>query len=155
MPGEVPADMALLGRLSRKALPGAVGVSPRRWANAKSLTLDALRRSGLSLMPGRRLQPRSLAWAELFASLTDPYKQYQLSRITGWNSAEGIEPADVDGATCSALAPHSSKTACSAIRAKAGSEQPRRGIGWSTPFRAGPRSTWHPRRPRERPTLWP
>ena len=98
-PGELPADMALLGRLSRKAQPAAAEVSPARWANVKSLTLDALRHSGLSLMPGRRLHPLSPAWAELDARLPDRYQRAQLSRVMRWCSAEGIMPSAVDAAS--------------------------------------------------------
>jgi len=46
-PDELPADTALLGRLIRKAMPAAAGVSRSRWANARSLLSRALQHSGL------------------------------------------------------------------------------------------------------------
>ena len=62
-PHELPADTALLGRLIRKAMPAAAGVSRSRWGNARSLLSRALKRSGLAIMPGRRLHPLAPAWA--------------------------------------------------------------------------------------------
>ena len=53
-PHELPADLALLNRLMRKALPAAARVKPRRWANVRSLLLRALALTGTSIMPGRR-----------------------------------------------------------------------------------------------------
>jgi hypothetical protein len=70
-PHELPADTALLGRLIRKAVPAAAGVSPSRWTNARSLLQAALRRSGLAIMPGRRLHPLAPAWAALAAKPQD------------------------------------------------------------------------------------
>ena len=66
-PSELPADTALLGRLIRKAMPAAAGVSPSRWANARSLLLRALKLTGLAIMPGRRLHPLAPAWKGLEA----------------------------------------------------------------------------------------
>ena len=42
LPHELPADTALLNRLMRTALPAAVGVTPARWANVRSLALRAM-----------------------------------------------------------------------------------------------------------------
>ena len=64
-PHELPADLALLNRLLRKALPAAAKVKPRRWANVRSLLLRALTLTGTSIMPGRRLHPLTPAWAAL------------------------------------------------------------------------------------------
>ena len=94
-PHELPADTALLGRLIRKAMPAAAGVSPSRWANARSLLLAALKRSGLAIMPGRRLHPLAPAWAALAATLQDGR---MLSRLMRWASAEGIDPEHLDQA---------------------------------------------------------
>jgi integrase len=94
-PHELPADTALLGRLIRKAMPAAAGVSRSRWANARSLLLAALKRSGLAIMPGRRLHPLSPAWAALAATLQDGR---MLSRLMRWASAEGIDPEHLDQA---------------------------------------------------------
>ena len=95
-PHELPADTALLGRLIRKAMPAAAGVSPSRWANARSLLLAALKRSGLAIMPGRRLHPLAPAWAALAATL--PGRRAMLSRLMRWASAEGIDPEHLDQA---------------------------------------------------------
>ena len=94
-PHELPADTALLGRLIRKAMPAAAGVSPSRWANARSLLLAALNRSGLAIMPGRRLHPLAPLWAALAATLQDGR---MLSRLMRWASAEGIDPEHLDQA---------------------------------------------------------
>ena len=63
LPHELPADTALLGRLIRKAVPAAAGVSPSRWANARSLLAAAMALTGLRIMPGRRLYPLGAAWS--------------------------------------------------------------------------------------------
>ena len=97
-PHELPADTALLGRLIRKAMPAAAGVSPSRWANARSLLLAALKRAGLAIMPGRRLHPLAPAWAALAATLPRRYERAMLSRLMRWASAEGIDPAHLDQA---------------------------------------------------------
>ena len=94
-PHELPADTALLGRLIRKAMPAAAGVSPSRWGNARSLLLAALKLTGLAIMPGRRLHPLAPAWATLAATLQDGR---MLSRLMRWASAEGIDPAHLDQA---------------------------------------------------------
>ena len=64
LPHELPADTALLNRLIRGALPAAVGVTPARWANVRSLccgrwsspAAGSCRAAGCTrwLRPGRR-----------------------------------------------------------------------------------------------------
>ena len=97
-PHELPADTALLGRLIRKAMPAAAGVSRSRWGNARSLLSRALKRSGLAIMPGRRLHPLAPAWKALEATLPRRYERAMLSRIMSWASAEGIDPEHLDQA---------------------------------------------------------
>jgi integrase len=97
-PHELPADTALLGRLIRKAIPAAAGVSRSRWANARSLLLGALKLSGLAIMPGRRLHPLAPSWAALAAALPGRYERAMLSRLMRWASAEGIDPGHLDQA---------------------------------------------------------
>jgi hypothetical protein len=97
-PHELPTDTALLGRLIRKAMPAAVGVSSSRWANARSLLLAALKQSGVAIMPGRRLHPLAPAWASLAATLPGRYERAMLSRLMRWASAEGIDPEHLDQA---------------------------------------------------------
>ena len=94
-PHELPADLALLNRLLRKALPAAARVKPRRWANVRSLLLRALKLTGTSIMPGRRLHPLTPAWAALDGLLPERFMRAGLSRFMRWCSAEGIEPPDV------------------------------------------------------------
>ena len=94
-PHELPADLALLNRLMRKALPAAAGVTPRRWANVRSLLLRALALTGTSIMPGRRLHPLTPAWAALDGQLPERFMRAGLSRFMRWCSAESIEPAAV------------------------------------------------------------
>ncbi len=96
-PHELPADLALLNRLMRKALPAAAGVTPRRWANVRSLLLRALALTGTSIMPGRRLHPLTPAWAALDGQLPERFMRAGLSRFMRWCSAESIEPAAVIG----------------------------------------------------------
>jgi integrase len=94
-PHELPADLLLLNRRMRKAMIAAVGVSQSRWSNARSLLLRALKQTGLSIMPGRRLHPLSPAWAALDALLPQRFMRAGLSRFMRWCSALSIEPADL------------------------------------------------------------
>ncbi|MFO1062229.1 MAG: hypothetical protein U1E53_35310, partial [Dongiaceae bacterium] len=103
LPHELPADTALLRRLIRKAAPAAAGVSPARWANARSLLTAAMALTGLRIMPGRRLHPLSAAWASLVLGLGTRHVRAQLSRLMGWCSANGIEPVAVTPATFDAF----------------------------------------------------
>ena len=98
LPHELPADTALLNRLMRTALPAAVGVTPARWANVRSLVLRAMSRTGCRIMPGRRLHPLAPAWAALDGGLPDRFARAILSRLMRWCSAEGIAPEEVDQA---------------------------------------------------------
>ena len=98
LPHELPADTALLNRLMRGALPAAVGVTPSRWANVRSLVLRAKSLTGCRIMPGRRLHPLAPAWAALAERLPDHFARTILSRLMRWCSAEGIAPEDVDQA---------------------------------------------------------
>ena len=70
-PAEVPADPGVLGRALRRALPATAGISPGRWANIKSLVLQALRLTGCRVMPGRSLHPLTPAWAALDGAAAD------------------------------------------------------------------------------------
>jgi integrase len=94
-PHELPADLALLNRLMRKALPAAAKVKPRRWANARSLLLRALALTGAGIMPGRRLHPLTQAWAALDGLLPERFVRAGLSRFMRWCSAEGTAPSQV------------------------------------------------------------
>ena len=98
LPHELPADTALLNRLMRTAMPAAVGVTPPRWANVRSLILRAMARTGCRIMPGRRLHPLAPAWAALDGSLPDRFARAILSRLMRWCSAEGLAPEEVDQA---------------------------------------------------------
>ena len=98
LPHELPADTALLNRLMRAALPAAVGVTPSRWANVRSLVLRAKSLTGCRIMPGRRLHPFVPAWAALAKRLPDHFARTILSRLMRWCSAEGIAPEDVNQA---------------------------------------------------------
>ena len=97
-PVEVPADPGVLGRLLRRALPATAGIKPGRWANIKSLVLQALALTGCRVMPGRSLHPLTPAWAALMALLPTKYDRAGLSRLMHFCAGQGIPPAAVDQA---------------------------------------------------------
>ena len=97
-PFEVPADPGVLGRALRRALPAAVGISPGRWANIKSLVLQALRLTGCRVLPGRALHPLTPAWTALEALLPTKYHRAALSRLMHYCAGQGIAPDAVDQA---------------------------------------------------------
>ena len=97
-PAEVPADPGVLGRALRRALPATAGISPARWANIKSLVLQALRLTGCRVLPGRSLHPLTPAWAALDALLPTRYDRAGLSRLMHYCAGQGIPPDAVDQA---------------------------------------------------------
>ena len=97
-PAEVPADPGVLGRALRRALPATAGISPARWANIKSLVLQALRLTGCRVLPGRSLHPLTPAWAALNALLPTRYDRAGLSRLMHYCAGQGIPPDAVDQA---------------------------------------------------------
>jgi integrase len=97
-PAEVPADPGVLGRALRRALPATAGISPARWANIKSLVLQALRLTGCRVLPGRALHPLTPAWAALDALLPTRYDRAGLSRLMHYCAGQGTQPEAVDQA---------------------------------------------------------
>ena len=92
---QLPAHPGFLrdqfARISHKT----AGLTPARWANAKSLTRRAIKQAGLAHRPGRYHEPLSPDWAALFARLDhdkDRTIKIGLSRLAHYCSAEGITP---------------------------------------------------------------
>ena len=94
-PHELPADLALLNRLLRKALPAAAKVKPRRWANVRSLLLRALVLTGTSIMPGRRLHPLTPAWAALDGLLPERFTARRAVAVHALVLGRGHGPREV------------------------------------------------------------
>lgn len=69
------------------------GVSLRRWSNAKSLLLKALKYAGLKSMAGRSREPLAPEWEALRGLLPDRHFQSGLSRFMSYCTEQGIAPA--------------------------------------------------------------
>jgi hypothetical protein len=104
-PERVPADpRRLLPRL-RQIAPRAIGLSPGRWKNVRSLT-----RAGIALLhpvpPVRSRQRLSDRWAALYGQLGSRWSKLKLSRFLRFCSSQGVEPAAVTESTFAAFRQH-------------------------------------------------
>ena len=96
---ELPARAEFLRKRLKSVVPAAVGLTPSRWANVRSLLRKALEAAGFAVMPGRYQAPLTDAWLELFNRLPTRILQIGLSRLAHFGSANRIEPDDVTPAT--------------------------------------------------------
>jgi integrase len=80
-----------------------VGVSKGRWANILSLTRVALKRAGLTTIPGRSTEPLAPEWQGLFRNLNDRRMREGLSRFARHCSVLQIAPTDVCDAVTAAF----------------------------------------------------
>jgi hypothetical protein len=104
-PERVPADpRRLLPRL-RQIAPRAIGLSPGRWTNVRSLT-----RAGIALLhpvlPVRSRQRLTDRWAALYGQLNSRWTKLKLSRFLRFCSSQGVEPAAVVESTFAAFREH-------------------------------------------------
>ena len=99
---DVPADPRLLANRLAEVAPVAIGLSPGRWANVKSLM-----RSAMSLVvevgPSRHCSPLSPSWAALWDRLPTRTARTRLSRFMHFASAAEIEPGAVTTETFAAF----------------------------------------------------
>jgi hypothetical protein len=95
-PEEIPAHPGHLRDRLRTLIPAMVGLSQSRWRNVLSLTRFALKRAGLTLMPGRHCQALAPAWEDIFRQLNDRRSRIGLSRLAHYATQRGVDPKDVD-----------------------------------------------------------
>ncbi len=99
---DVPADPRLLANRLAEVAPVAIGISPGRWANVKSLM-----RSAMSLVvevgPSRHCSPLSPSWAALWDRLPTRTARTRLSRFMHFASAAEIEPSAMTTETFAAF----------------------------------------------------
>jgi integrase len=158
---EVPADPRLLAHRLSEVAEVAIGLSPGRWANVKSL-LRAAMSQVREMSPGRHLTPLSASWQTLWERLPTRLQKMRLSRFMHFASAAGIDPKSVTIATFAAFRTHldasllkdPNKTYCATIdgfRAARGAisdwadvdvARPDRGKLWVLPWSAFPESLW-------------
>jgi integrase len=93
---DLPADPGQLQGLIRKVNPVSVGLAPKRWRNALSLTRAALNQAGINASPGRHVTALSPAWADLYRHINRTTWRIGLSRFAHHCSAIGIDPSQVD-----------------------------------------------------------
>jgi integrase len=93
-PERIPSHPRLLGERLKQVAPHAIGISPGRWNNVRSLA-----RAGLSLVrqmsPGRHTNEVSPRWQELVEQLHARPAKMSLSRFLRFCSARAIEPEAV------------------------------------------------------------
>jgi hypothetical protein len=93
-PELILADPVPLGRRLAEISSIALGVSKGRWANVRSLLLQALALSR-PMLPGRHREPLSPPWAALHQALPCRAHAHRLSRLFHWLSARGLSPETV------------------------------------------------------------
>jgi integrase len=91
--GDIPIDPGLLRRRLDMVSPEAIGYSPRRWANIRSLLACALALAR-PLMPSRSYAPISEPWEALLAGLSRS-DQERVKPLLRYLSENGIEPRSV------------------------------------------------------------
>ena len=96
--GEVPADPRLLGNRLAEVAPVAIGLSPGRWANVRSLLRAAISLVG-EINSGRHCGALSPSWQALWDCLTTRTARTRLSRFMHFASATEIEPCAVTAET--------------------------------------------------------
>src|SRR5262249_32923762 len=94
-PDSIPADPRHLRALLARVTPATAGVSAGRFANIRSLLLNALKSAGIKAMPGRHRERHGVAWEALRVQLPGRHFQSGLSRFMSYCTARRIEPADV------------------------------------------------------------
>jgi hypothetical protein len=95
---EIPADPRLLANRLSEVAEVAIGLSPGRWANVKSL-LRAAMSHVREMSPGRHPTPLSPSWLTLWERLPTRLQRTRLSRFMHFASAAGIDPKTVTVAT--------------------------------------------------------
>jgi integrase len=104
-PDDVPADPRLLANRLAEVAPVAIGLSPGRWANVKSLVRAAMSLNGEACV-GRHCNALSLSWQTLWDRLPTRTAKTRLSRLMHFASAAEIEPGAVTAATFVAFRAH-------------------------------------------------
>src|SRR3954470_13751775 len=103
-PDRVSAHPRSLAEAMKEVAPLAIGLSPGRWNNVRSLT-----RAGLAVVqamaPGRHVTPLSPAWKAPWKQLPLPV-QRALSRFARFCTVRDIAPAAVSEATFEAFRAH-------------------------------------------------
>jgi hypothetical protein len=106
---ELPADPRLLANRLAEVASIAIGLSPGRWANVKSLL-----RAAMSLVremsPGRHLTRLSSQWQTLWDRLPTRTQKTRLSRFMHFASAAHIDPKTVTVETFAAFRTHLNAT---------------------------------------------
>jgi len=92
----LPAEPGALRRLLGELLPAMAGVKDGRWRNVRSLLRKAVSLVTASRGVGVYRNARTPAWLACMAILPDAETRRRLSRLSGFCTAEGIEPGQVE-----------------------------------------------------------
>ena len=90
-PAKVPTDMRILNSWLRRASPKAMGMSPSRWNNVRSLLRAAIALVQ-PVMSGRQEIPSRRSGPALYEQLTKVADRVRLTRLMRWLSARQITP---------------------------------------------------------------
>jgi integrase len=94
-PEDIPADPAGLRQHLSNISPAMAGLTRQSWWSVRSRIRKALQRASISVMPGRRTDPLSTEWHQLYGALPEIGRSRRLCRFIGWLSAQAICPPDV------------------------------------------------------------
>jgi integrase len=97
-PSDVPAHPEYLRYLRNRAIPEAIGLGSKAWANVCSFCRAALRWATLATMPAHYRGPLTPNWAAHRDKLPERALGMRLSRLFHFCSVEGIEPEAVNDA---------------------------------------------------------
>jgi integrase len=102
-PARIPLDLPAISAQLAATSPAASGLTGKTFSNIRSNFLAAVRATGLKPVQRFAKAPLSAAWRRLMAELSARRAHIGLSRLAGYASSIGIEPAEVDDATIQAF----------------------------------------------------
>ena len=94
-PAQIQLDLATLSRRLAACMPAAAGLTEKSFANIKSDFLAAVKASGIKSVYRAGKTPMTASWSKLLADRSSKRTHLGLSRLAGWCSGKGIEPAQV------------------------------------------------------------
>lgn len=96
---EIPAEPAHLRARLKDFAPAALGMTPQRWANIRSLLKKALTIAGLGEGFERKRAPFLPVWSQLLDRIEDSHFRYKVTAFARWCGSMGITPDQVNDDT--------------------------------------------------------
>jgi integrase len=89
-PKDVPTDPPVLRLLIGETMPARLAITPKRWANIRSLVLGAMKHAGVEVAAGRDTGGPSAAWREWLKLVPSKSDRHGLSRLASFCSRSGV-----------------------------------------------------------------